>query len=234
MHGRRLPTAGGTVNSGRSFTGTVPMSGTDNDGVITLVAAFLRAGLTLRGFAGGNFMRSARRRRRSCGPRRPRRGHRPGVAVGRLQRHADNGATTGAIPIGRFPRGVPLALPTASAYVDGAKPARPQNDRHVPAGEVTGRTGRTGRSSRSGTVLHADQTRRWRLMAAHLPPGPSVEQKLPKRAVIGRHIQAPALPDGETSCWAMMAVPAPSGCLVRAAGERRWCRRRRAPRWREP
>jgi hypothetical protein len=36
-----------------SFTGTVSISGTDCDGVITLGAAFLRAGLTLWGFAGG-------------------------------------------------------------------------------------------------------------------------------------------------------------------------------------
>jgi hypothetical protein len=36
-----------------SFTGNVSVGGTDSDGVITLVAAFLRAGLTLWGFAGG-------------------------------------------------------------------------------------------------------------------------------------------------------------------------------------
>jgi hypothetical protein len=37
----------------RILPGTVSVSGTDSDGVITLVAAFLRAGLTLWEFAGG-------------------------------------------------------------------------------------------------------------------------------------------------------------------------------------
>jgi hypothetical protein len=52
--GRWHPTAGGTVNSGpHPSPGNVSVSGTDSDGVITPVAAFLRAGLTLWGFASG-------------------------------------------------------------------------------------------------------------------------------------------------------------------------------------